>query len=149
MESIIQKTLKLLLDKFGAEYQVVTVIEEEGHYRANIETDVPAKLIGHNGAILNALQAVLKTLLYAKSEEKIFMTIDVDGYRKDQEERIYEQVQHYIDLMEQQNLSEIKLKPMPPYKRRLVHLWILNNFPKLSTDSVGEDRDRAIRVFHK
>ena len=149
MESIIQKALKLLLDKFGANYDVVTVVEENGHYRANIETEHPAKLIGHNGAILNALQAVLKSLLWAKDEEKVFMTIDVDGYRKDQEDRIYKQVQHYIDLLEQQNLSEIKLKPMPPYKRRLVHLWILNNFPKLTTESVGEGRDRAIRVFYK
>ncbi len=149
METIIQKALRILLDKFGANYDCVTVSEENGHYRASIETPESARLIGRNGAVLNAIQTLLKNFLWTQNEEKIFVTVDVDGYREDQYEKIYHRVQRSIDLMKERNLSEIKLEPMRPFTRRLVHLWIAKNYPELTTDSVGEDMDRAVRVHYK
>jgi predicted RNA-binding protein Jag len=76
METIIQKALKILLDKYGAQYDCVTILEESGHYRANIETPEPARLIGRNGAILSALQLVLKNILWSQNEEKAFVTFE-------------------------------------------------------------------------
>ena len=51
--------------------------------------------------------------------------------------------------MREENLSEIKLNPMRPATRRQVHLWIAKTFDDLSSDSTGEGKDRAIRVFFK
>ncbi|MBT3348920.1 KH domain-containing protein [bacterium] len=149
METIIQKTLKLLLDKFEATYSVVTVTEENGHYRANIETDNAARLIGRNGQSLNALQILLKNILWSQNEEKIFVTVDVDNYRQDQESKVMQKVERTLELMRERNLSEIKLNPMSPYFRRLVHVWIANNFPEMTTDSIGEGEQRAVKVFYK
>lgn len=149
METIIQKALKLLLDKYGANYDCVTVAEVNGHYQARIETTEPAKLIGRNGSILSSLQILLKNILWSQNEEKAFVTLDVDGYRQDQYEKIYDRVGKTIDLMRERNLSEIKLHPMKPFIRRLVHLWIAENYPDLTTDSVGEGKERAIRVHYK
>ncbi len=147
METIIQKALKLLLDKFGAEYDVVTVTEENGHYRANIETDNAARLIGRNGQSLNSLQILLKNILWSQHEEKIFVTVDVDDYRKDQEDKVMQKVERTLELMRERNLSEIKLNPMSPYFRRLVHVWIAQNFPDMMTDSIGEGENRAVKKF--
>ena len=149
MESIIQKALKLLLDKFGAEYTVVTVLEENGHYRANIEADIPARLIGKNGETLAAIQTLLKNILFAQNHENLFVSVDIDGYRKAQEDKMIAKAQKFIDTMKEQNLAEIKLPPMSAFFRRVIHMWILNTFPELTSDSVGEGRDRAIRVFYK
>ncbi|MCF7812151.1 KH domain-containing protein [Candidatus Gracilibacteria bacterium] len=149
METIIQKALKLLLDKYGAPYDCVTVVEENSHYRASIETPDPARLIGRNGTLLNALQIILKNILWKQNEEKAFVTLDVDGYRQDQYERIYQKVESSIDMMKERNLSEIKLNPMKPFLRRLVHLWVAENYPELTTDSVGEGRQRAVRIHYK
>ena len=149
MESIIQKALKLLLDKFGSEYDCVTVAEENGHYRANIETPNAARLIGRNGATLNALQILLKNILWSQHEEKIFVTVDVDHYRKDQEDRLIDKVRRTIDMMKDRNLSEIKLFPMSSYFRRIVHLWITQEYPEMMTESIGEGKTRAIKVFYK
>jgi len=149
METIIQKALKLLLDKFGTDYDCVTISEDNGHYRANIECATPARLIGKNGETLSAIQTLLKNMLYSQNQENLFVTVDVDNYRKDQEDRMTQKAQKFIDQMRERNLSEIKLPPMSPYFRRVVHLWVLNNFPELATDSVGEGRSRAVRVFYK
>ncbi len=125
------------------------IAEENGHYRASVETPEPSHLIGKNGSLLSAIQTILKVILWQQQEEKIFVTVDVDNYRGQQEDRVYEKAQKIIDLMREQNLSEIKLHPMSPYTRRLVHVWVANNFNDLSTDSVGEGAQRSVRVFYK
>ena len=149
METIIQKTLKRLLDKFGADYICVTVVEDNGHYRANIETDKAAQLIGRNGKTLSSIQVLLKNILWSQNDEKTFVTIDVDGYKKEQEEKIISKVEKTIELMRERNLSEIKLHPMTPYFRRVVHTWISSNFPELTTESIGEGANRSIKVLYR
>jgi predicted RNA-binding protein Jag len=149
METIIQKALRILLDKYGANYDCVTVVEENGHYRASIETPEAARLIGRNGAVLNSLQTLLKNVLWSQNEEKVFVTIDIDSYRQDQYDRVYDDVKKTIELMKERNLSEVKLDPMRPFTRRLIHLWIAEHYPELTTDSVGEGEDRAVRVHYK
>ena len=149
METIIQKALKLLLDKFGTDYDCVTVTEENGHYRANIECPTPARLIGKNGETLSAIQTLLKNILFTQNKENLFVSVDVDNYRKDQEDRIIAKAQKFIDMMKERNLAEVKLPPSNPYFRRIVHTWILNNFPELQSDSIGEGPDRAVRVFYR
>ncbi len=149
MESIIQKALKLLLDKFHASYDCVMVTEENGQYKAIIECSTPARLIGKNGDTLNAIQLLLKNILYSQNKENIFVSVDVDGYRAAQENQRIEQAKKYIGMMKEQNLSEMKLPPMNPYFRRVIHMWVLNNQPELQSDSIGEKEQRAVRVFYK
>lgn len=149
METIIQKALKRLLDEFGAAYDCVMIQEDSGHYRANIETPHPARLIGKNGATLSSLQILLKTILWSQSQENVLVTVDVDNYLKQQEEKKIQVAERYINMMQERNLAEIKLPPMRALFRRAVHLWILNNRSDLATESVGEGRDRAIRIFYK
>ncbi len=149
METIIQKALKILLDKFGATYDCVMVSEENGHYRANIETSEPARLIGKSGDVLSALQTLLKKMLYAQSQENVFITVDVDNYRKAKEEKIIVKAKKFLDIMRNENLGEIKLPPMNPYYRRIVHTWVANEFPDMTSDSVGEGMSRAVRILYK
>lgn len=149
METIIQKVLRTLLDKFGADYLCVTVSEEAGHYRATIETDNASRLIGRSGQTLNALQILLKNILWSQNGEKVFVTVDVDGYRQEQEQKVIDRVKNTIELMQERNLSEMKLFPMSPYFRRVVHVWIAAEHPELTTESVGEGDRRAIKVLYK
>ena len=149
METIIQKALKLLLDEYGAEYDLVTVTEKSGHYTANIETTAAARLIGRNGSVVNAMQILLKAILFRKSGEKVFVTVDVDGYRAAQHEKVFERVQAQIDTMRAAGKPEVTLSPMKPYLRRIVHLWVADSFHDLTSEGVGEDPERAVRIFYK
>lgn len=149
METIIQKILKLLLDKFGAEYDVITIHEEAGCYRANIETSEAGRLIGKNGALINALEHFFKEILYKQLAEKVFVTLDVDNYKKEKQDKVLAKVQQRIDSMKDLNVGEMKLWPMRPGLRRVVHLWIANGYPELTTDSVGDGPSRAVRVLCK
>ena len=127
----------------------VTVSEDAGHYRATIETDNASRLIGRSGQTLNALQILLKNILWSQNGEKVFVTVDVDGYRHEQEEKVLSKVKGTIELMQERNLSEMKLFPMSPYFRRVVHVWIANEYPEMTTESVGEGEQRAIKVLYK
>lgn len=149
METIIQKALKLLLDKYGVAYDCVRIEEENDHYYAIIETDDPSRLIGRSGNTINALQTILKNILWSDNEEKVFVTLDVDGYRKSQYNKTYDKVRKSIEMMKERNLSELTLYPMKPFTRRLVHLWIAKEYPELTTNSVGEGMQRTIHILYK
>ena len=149
MESIIQKTLKILLEKLAVEFDFISVTDEDGNYRANIETPHAGRLIGRHGEILQALQILLKKILFAKNKEKIFVTIDVDGYQKNFDEKLIQRVEKRIAEMTEKNLREISLLPMGPYERRIVHLHITKNFPNFLTESFGEKNSRSIKISRK
>lgn len=149
MESIIQKALKRLLDEFGTSYDCVTVSEDSGHYRANVETSNPARLIGKNGTTLSAIQTLLKALMWSQNSETVLVTVDVDNYLKQQEDKKIEVAKRYIGIMQDKNLAEIKLPPMRALFRRAIHLWIMSERPELTTESVGEGRDRAVQICYK
>ena len=87
--------------------------------------------------------------MWTQNGEKVFVTVDVDGYRKDQEEKVLSKVKRTIELMKERNLSEMKLYPMSPYFRRVVHVWIAKEYPELTTESTGEGPGRSIKVLYK
>ena len=89
MEKTIKKILEELLVKLEADFNKVSMKEEEGIYKINIESDNPSLLIGHHGETIYALQNLLKTLAWKKSKgEEFNILVDIDGYRKRQEENV-------------------------------------------------------------
>lgn len=149
METIIKQTLTLLLNAYGADYDVVGVSEKNGHYTANIESAFPGKLIGRGAMVLSSLQVLLKAMLWSKAGEKVFVTVDVDGYRAAQHQKTYDKVAAKIEEMKEENLPEMKLRPMRPGQRRIVHLWIAENYPELASEGVGEGAGRSVKIFYK
>ncbi|MCB9809562.1 hypothetical protein H6771_01120 [Candidatus Peribacteria bacterium] len=149
METIIKRTLTQLLDLFGAPYDVIGVTDEDGHYRANIETVDPGQIIGTRGGVLHALETLLQHFLWKETGDRVFFSLDVDNYRKQKDEELLERIRENITFMKENGLAEFQLRPMRPYLRRIVHLHIASHYPELTTDSTGEGRDRAVKILYK
>ena len=149
METVIQRAAKLLLDHFKEEYDCVLVSEEDGHYRVKIETSNSSLLIGRRGAVLEALQTLLKNIFWAQNGENIFISIDVDGYRKAQEDSLLAKMDKIIQKMKEKNVANTKTFPMNSYLRRVVHLWIAKQYPELTTESEGKGEEKAMKIFYK
>jgi len=153
MELLIKETLEKLLDVMKVSHSGVT-IEKEGkdNYYAQIQTAQSSLLIGWHGETIAALQHILKCLLWKQGVESATQVIvDVDGYKKRQEESIIRlaerKAEHAIETQ-----KEVILPPMNPYFRRKIHLH-LSTSPKYKnaviTESVGENQDRAIKIIPK
>lgn len=151
MELLIKETLEKLLDIMGISYSEVNVKNESKElYYAQISSENSNLLIGWHGETVNSIQHILKCLLWKRGAgEKAQVVVDVDGYKKRQEEsvlRLAERKAEYaIETKQVQSLP-----PMNPYFRRKVHLHLVEKYPDLlATESVGEEPQRQIRILPK
>lgn len=149
MEEIIEETLRPILELMHIEFKGIQVeAAEENHYRVNIEAVTPQHLIGYHGATLFALQHLLKILLHKKAEQEFSIALDVDNYRRRQEENVLQMAEQKVEQVRKVKMAQ-KLPPMSPYFRRLIHLHLAQpEFSDVQTQSEGNGNYRAIVISH-
>lgn len=72
------------------------------------------------------------------------MVVDVEGYKGRQREKIESIARGAANKACAQDRS-VKLRPMTPYERRIVHL-VLRSDDRVTTESEGEGRARRVVV---
>lgn len=149
MDTLIQETLEELLSKLSTPFRKIRVekIEEET-YRINIESEEPSLLIGHHGENIYALQTILRNILWKTYPGNYNLILDVDDYRKRQEENVIKLAERKVELVRKTKTTS-SLPPMSAYFRRLVHLHLAHNFDDIETESVGEGNFRYLTIKQK
>lgn len=148
--TLIKDTLGSLLTLLNLPFEDITVQSEEGgdgFTRIDIASPNASRLIGWHGETLNSLQHLLKSIVRAKEkmERSPFLVLDVDGYRRDQEDKVKKMAEQKADFVRRTG-SRVALAPMSPYFRRIVHLHIASSpdFQDLTTESIGEGDYRQV-----
>ena len=153
MELLIKETLEKLLDIIGISYVGVKISKEgDNVYYTEIETDNSSLLIGWHGENIAALLHILKCLLWKQGiESKTQVIVDVDGYKKRQEDSVIRLAERKAEYASN-NQKPVTLPPMNPYLRRKVHLHLAasDKFKDLvTTDSIGDGSQRQVRIMPK
>ncbi len=134
--------LEELLTFFG--YNVAVTPEEHGHtVQLNIETTDGARLIGHRGETLAALQYIMNSM-HQDTEEKYYIVVDVAGYKAARATRLAQKVQQDAKKVIETGEPH-KLRPMNAAERRIVHM-ALADIDGVATESEGEGRDRRVVI---
>ena len=150
MENLIQETMEEMLSKLCTTFRKIR-IEKDGDntYRVNIESEEPSLLIGRHGENIYALQNLLRNILWNKSDEEFSLNVDVDDYRKRQEQNVLSMAERKVDAMRKSNEAQ-SLPPMSSYFRRIVHLHLTSDeFNDVETESVGEGDNRYLTIKPK
>ena len=152
MEDTIQEIFENLLValNIGFAHTEVTIEKDRDgndYYYCNVSAKDASQLIGKRGRTLQALQHVLKLIVFKRLDKPIGIMIDVDGYRKRQEESIIEIATRYIDKLRATGEKQA-LPPMSPYFRRLVHVHLAEpEFEDLTTTSEGYGDYRHVVIL--
>ncbi|MCR4281270.1 MAG: hypothetical protein NUV88_02995 [Candidatus Kaiserbacteria bacterium] len=166
MENTIQKTLKDLLDSFGASYSDIQKIEVAGQTVFNIQTDDARTLIGMHGDTVHAVDYLVKKITEQKlphmdsaevsvtepSDSKdsgantrgMQFLIDVNDYRAKQ----IRDLETKALMMAERARSfqyDVELTPMSAYERLIIHT-ALSGAPNVKTESLGEGRNRRVVI---
>ena len=149
-ETNIQEILEDLLRKMDSPFRKIKIEKrDENSFRMNIESEEPSRLIGHHGDTIMALQNVLKTIVWSKSDAETNVVLDVDDYRKRQEENVINLAERKVEAVRKTKSTQ-SLPPMSPYFRRLVHLHLAKEeFSDIETESVGEGTLRYLTIKAK
>ncbi len=149
-EKLIKETAQEMFDKMGFQTKLIvtTSVSEDSSDKTNVtlEIDSPDSkfIIGKHGTTLVAIQHILKLLVRSKADEHINFSVDVNGYRRQQDD--------YIRNLAREVAQEVvingrasTLEPMNGYERRLVHLELEKN-DLVKTESIGEGEDRKVII---
>ncbi|MFA6528339.1 MAG: R3H domain-containing nucleic acid-binding protein [Candidatus Gracilibacteria bacterium] len=126
----------------------VTMDEDEKTYKINIGSEDSNLLIGKHGENMQALQVIAKLIIYKRFDDKkdFSIVIDVDNYRKRQEESVIEMANRKAAQVRQTGNSQ-SLPPMSPYFRRIVHMHLMQpEFEDLTTESHGNGAFRQVII---
>ena len=148
IEDILKETLEEILDRLQVDYKKVTIEEEDkDSFTINIESDSPSLLIGYHGDNIQALQHLLKVLSWKKANHENFnILVDVDNYRKRQEENVINLTNRKVDAARNYGRPQT-LPAMSPYFRRKVHLHCMGaGFDDIETFSEGTNDHRHIVI---
>lgn len=143
----IEQTVGALLTQLGLPFDSIEAKEEEDMVRVEIASKDASRIIGWHGETLNSIQHLAKSIVRQKEnmDRSPFLVVDVDGYRKAQEEKVCKIADQKADFVRRTG-SRVALAPMSPYFRRIVHLYVANNpdLQDLATESTGEGDYRQI-----
>lgn len=131
--------------------------DDNGTVRANLESADAPNLIGYHGETLFAIQHLIKLILWKKIDdagkasdsEKFSFTLDVEHYRRRQEENVLQLAEQKAELVRKTQKKQI-LPPMSPYFRRLIHLHFTQpQYKDLETVSIGDGEFRQVSIRAK
>lgn len=104
-----------------------------------------AVLIGKNGYTIQALQNVIRQIVYnAVENNDLIITLDVENYKEKRISNI-ERLAKKIAKEVIATKTEAKLDSMNSYERRIVHAILADN-PNITTESIGEEPNRCVVI---
>lgn len=118
---------------------------DEGELILDITGEDLAVLIGRHGKTLDALQFLVSAITVRKIGFRYPVVIDVEGYKNRQRQKLESIAQSAANRAANQGKS-VKLRPMTPYERRIVHI-ALRNDDRVETASEGEGSARHVVVI--
>ena len=126
----------------------VTIDEYEGD-EGELILDITgydlAVLIGRHGKTLDALQFLVSAITVRTIGYRYPVVVDIEGYKGRQREKLESIARSSANRAASQNRS-IKLRPMTPYERRIVHITLRDD-DRVETASEGEGSARHVVIL--
>ena len=142
----IKEYLKELIKNMGLTCNLEVKKRENG-VNITVISDNNSILIGKNGRTLNALNQLLKQVLFNEIGEYFPFNLDIGEYKVERE--------HKLESLAKRTAREVaiskveaKLDPMNSYERRIIYTALADN-KKVITESEGEEPNRYVVIKPK
>lgn len=112
-----------------------------------IYSDKNAILIGRNGQTLQAIQTILRQMVYNELGKYPYILLDVENYKEKKISNLEKNAKKIAKEVIKTKVG-VKLDDMNSYERRIVHN-ALSEFKNISTTSEGEEPHRHIVISYK
>lgn len=100
-------------------------------------------LVGADGEVLEALQELTRLAILRETGERSRLMLDVAGHRATRRGQLVEVAERVIEEVNQ-NAEPVKLEPMTPFERKVVHDAVAAG--GLLSDSEGDEPRRCVVV---
>lgn len=104
-------------------------------------------IIGKRGETLDSLQYIVNLVTNRNADTYIRVILDCNQYRSKREKSLQKLARRLADKAVQTG-RDIKLEPMNPYERRIIHTYLQND-EKVNTFSQGNEPNRRVIIKRK
>jgi len=118
--------------------------DNEDVLEININTSEAQNLIGKQGLVLADIQLLLRKVIKKKTEKEFYLSLDIDGYKKNKESYLRNVAQSVADEVSRTR-QEKELPYTSSFDRRIVHMELADRKDVL-TESIGEGEERKIII---
>lgn len=140
--------LKNITEKMGMDTELETVYNEaEKKMNIELKGEGLGLLIGRRGETLDALQYLTNIFLNKGSDDYIKVTLDAENYRERREDALVNLAKRTASKATKYKKNMI-IEPKNPYERRIIH-EALQDYPEVTTYSIGEEPNRKVVVAYK
>ncbi len=137
--------LRRILELMGEKAEIRTAAESEPDLiELEVKGDGSGILIGRHGQTLDALEYLVNRLLARRIKDAVSVTLDAESYRARRRQQLHRMALSMGEQAKREHAS-VKLEPMPPRDRRIVHL-ALKDDPMVTTRSSGDGFLRSIEI---
>ena len=128
--------------------EVVPVLEsEEEKIIINLQSASAKGIIGRRGEMIDALQTLAGAVANTGRKSYKRVVVDFENYRERREETLQRVAEKFAAKAIRQG-RRVRLEPMNPYERRIVHAALMNN-PDVTTHSEGKEPGRFVVITPK
>lgn len=142
----LKEKLSELLKNMEIDAKFESSIRDE-QINIKIYSDKNAILIGKNGQTLQAIQTILRQMVYNELGKYPYILLDVENYKEKKINNLEKNAKKIAKEVIKTKV-EVKLDDMNSYERRIVHN-ALSEFKNISTTSEGEEPHRHIVISYK
>lgn len=145
----IEAFLKAYLERFFENIEMqaeVTVENDDGFYRIQINAENNAVLIGKNGTALQSLNTIVKAAASSEFRKRVGVLIDINGYKQEKYHKVCALAMRVAKDVRRTKTDAI-LDPMPADERKAVHNH-LADMDCITTESEGEGNHRRLKIMY-
>ena len=146
VETRIESFLKQIFEVMNIDASIAIDLNSDTA-KVSVLGDSAGQLIGRRGEALDALQMLLSLAVNKTPGEYVRIMLDIEEYRSKREESLVRYANKMARTAAKQR-KNIKLEPMTPYERRIVHS-ALQSDNYVTTYSEGEDPYRKVVIAVK
>ena len=145
----IEAFLKAYLERFFENIEMqaeVTVENDDGFYRIQINAENNAVLIGKNGTALQSLNTIVKAAASSEFRKRVGVLIDINGYKQEKYHKVCALAMRVAKDVRRTKTDAI-LDPMPADERKAIHNH-LADMDCITTESEGECNHRRLKIMY-
>ena len=145
----IEAFLKAYLERFFENIEMqaeVTVENDDGFYRIQINAENNAVLIGKNGTALQSLNTIVKAAASSEFRKRVGVLIDINGYKQEKYHKVCALAMRVAKDVRRTKTDAI-LDPMPADERKAIHNH-LADMDCITTESEGEGNHSRLKIMY-
>jgi spoIIIJ-associated protein len=131
-----------LLDAMDVDGEASVDVQDRRVY-VSVEGPEAALLIGHHGQTLDAIQELLRSAVQRQVRARVWVTLDVQGYRERRRESLRERAREMASRALDE--GEVELEPMNAFERKIVHDAV-SEIDGVTSFSEGEEPYRRVVI---